>query len=432
MFIRWIARNCLLVFVMLLLHVSVHAQNLSDLQQLLLEADQNPALQSAFAQIAVAESRIKQQNSLPDPVLSLSLQSYPLDSFSTNQSPMTGNEVRLAQKFPFPGKLKTKEKIAIEKQRWYSAAYQDARLQLRGQVKDAWFRLLYLRQAVELTDRNLQLLDDFTRLTETRYAVGKGLQQAVLKAQLQYSKQLREKIDLQQNMEMTVAELNSLVGRNTDEKLETEVTLVAHKGTYQLATLRQQVEQNRPIFEAYASLIDQYKAQSQLAKLDYKPDFTLWSSYRWRDDSLADSGTDFVSVGISFNLPLRKESRSAAVAEAESSVRLAYQQANDFRNQVDLSLQQTFIRYQQAGELIELYSGGIIPQANQTFQATLSAYQVDQVGFLELLDSLMSLYRYQIEYVKAMSDQQRSFSQIEAAVGLNIDQQPEQQDTTKR
>jgi len=397
------------------------------LQQLLVEADRNPALKAAFEQISVAESRIEQQSSMPDPVLSVAMSSYPVDSLKTDRTPMTGNEIRLAQKFPFPGKLDAKGRIAAKQSRWFAAAYQDARLQQRARVKDAWYRLLFQRQAIELTSRNLKILDDFIKLTETRYEVGNGLQQNVLKAHLQRSKQLDKLFALKQQEEATLAELNSLAGRETGRELVTDESLSGYVGDFNLVDLQQKAEQKRPLFAAYQALIEQYKTQRELARLEYRPDITLWTSYRFRDDSLADGGTDFVSAGLSFNLPVRKARRGAAVAEADSSLRLAVQQRNDFHNQVKLKVHRALTRLEQAGKLAELYQNGIIPQANQTFQATLSAYQVDKVDFLDLLDSLMTLYRYQIDHIKAISDQHRGVADLAAAAGLEIDQLSERQ-----
>ncbi len=400
----------------------VNADNIQ-LQQLLEEADQrNPSLGAALEQIAVADSKIAQVSSLKDPVLSFALSNYPVDNFNSDSAPMTGNELRLAQMFPFPGKLDTKGKIAAKKSRWFASAYQDARLQLRQKVKDAWYRLLFQRQAIELTNRNLKIIDDFIKLTEVRYEVGKGLQQNVLKAHLQRSKQLDMLLDLQQKEAATLAELNSLVGRDTDAELETNAQLEALSTKFDLAELQDQAEQKRPMFGSFAALIDQYKSQRELAKLDYNPDFTVWAGYRWRDDALPDGGTDFASAGISFNLPIPNERRRAGVAEADSALRMAYQRRNDFRNQVNLAIHRSLTQYDQASKLVELYQSGILPQANQTFQATLSAYQVDKVDFLSLLDSVMSLYRYEIDHARALSDQQRSRAQLEAAAGLEADQ----------
>ncbi len=162
-----------------------------------------------------------------------------------------------------------------------------------------------------------------------------------------------------------------MAGHDTDQALELNDQLASYRKDFDLNELQQQAEQKRPMFNAYNALIEQYKVQRELAQLDYRPDFTLWAGYRWRDNGLADAGTDFISAGVSFNLPVRKERRSSAVAEADSSLRLAVQQRNNFRNQVHLKIHQALSSFEQAEQLAELYQNGIIPQADQTFQATL-------------------------------------------------------------
>ncbi|MDX2480591.1 MAG: TolC family protein [Desulfuromusa sp.] len=393
------------------------------LQQLLDDADQkNPLLIVAQEQISVAESKIDQVTSLNDPVLSISFLNYPSDQIKSDITPMTGNEVRLSQLVPFPGKLDAKGKAAAHRSRWFDLVYQDTRLQVRQKVKDAWFRFLFLRQAIELTNRNLKLMNDFIKLTETRYEVGLGLQQNVLKAHLQRSKQLDKLIGLQLKEEVTSAELNSLAGRSTSQSLDVDETLSEISLQFSLHDLQHQAEQSRPMFAAFDALTQQYRAEKELAKLNYRPDFTVWAGYRWRDDELDDGGTDFVSAGVSFNLPVRRARRSAAVAEADSSLRVVYQKRSDFLNNVVLEIHRSLANLEQVSRQVELYKNGIIPQANQTFQATLSAYQVDKVDFLDLLDSLMTLYRYEIDSLQAISGQHRSLARVEAASGLDADQ----------
>lgn len=418
--------SAFLLLVLVPLTVGWAAEEPPELAQLLLEADsRNPALLAAYEQISVAGSKVDQVTALQDPVVSLAFSNYPIDELKSDVTPMTGNELRLAQKFPFPGKLDAKGKIAAEKSRWFASAYQDARLQVRQKVKDAWYRMQFQTQAIELTNRNLKILDDFIRLTETRYEVGKGLQQNVLKAHLQRSKQLDKLIALQQQQEATAAELNSLAGRETYHPLAVGTQPDASPAVYSLSELQKVAEQNRPMYRAFDALIDQYRGQRKLAELDYKPDFTLWAGYRWRDNGLIDGGTDFVSTGVSFNLPINRSRRAAAVAEADSLLRVAYQKRSDFDSKVELAIHKSLSKMDQSAELAELYKSGILPQAEQTFQATLSAYQVDKVDFLSLLDSLMTLYKYEIDYARTLSEQLRNQAQVEAAAGLDVEKLPD-------
>ena len=109
----------------------------------------------------------------------------------------------------------------------------------------------------------------------------------------------------------------------------------------------------------------------------------------------------------------------AAMSEAESSLRQVYRQRDNFSRQVDFEIQSNLARFQQAQELVSLYRSGIIPQAEQTYQATMAAYQVDKIDFLALTDSLMTLYRYRIDQSRAQSDALRSLARLLATTGLD-------------
>ncbi len=389
------------------------------LTQLLEEADRNnPELQAARERAEMVSFTIDQANSLDDPMLGIGLINIPIDKLNTSSTPMSGGTLTLSQKFPFPGKLIAKGEMAKQRTIWYAKAYEDARLKLRQQVKDAWYRLLYQRQAIDLTQQNIDILDDFIRLTETRYKVGKGLQQNVLKAQVERSKLYDKLLTLQQKEEATLAELNSLVDRDTDQPLEEQPIPEIGHSALALADLQSQAKQRRPLFGAYRSLIDQFEEQRKLAKLDYKPDFNVWAGYRWRNDQLPDGGSDFISTGVTINLPVKNRRRSAAVAEADSGLRMAHRRFQNFRSQVDLDIHRALTRMNEAMAQTDLYKTGIIPQADQTFKATLAAYQVDKVDFLDLLDSLLTLYRYEIDYYRALTDHERGLAMVVFAAGL--------------
>ena len=94
----------------------------SDLDQLVQEAlTKNPDLAAAKARWQQSTYRAPQVGSLKDPILSFALSNYPNNNFSSDDTPMTGNELKLAQAFPFPGKLENRSALANEQARWFEA-----------------------------------------------------------------------------------------------------------------------------------------------------------------------------------------------------------------------------------------------------------------------------------------------------------------------
>ncbi len=366
------------------------------------------------------EQKVPQAESLEDPVFSLGLNNYPVDTLDGDQTPMTGRVLRLSQKFPFPGKLALRGEIAREQAEWYRAAYQDTRLQLVRMVKEVYYNLYFYDQGIEVIAKNIKLLDDFIHLTETKYKVGTGLQQDVLKAQVERSKLMDRLFTLRQQRQSAQANLNSLLARPTGTGIPAPTELQVQAVALTLDALQEKSSTERPMYAAYTSLVNKYQAQKKLAEKDFLPDFSVGAAYTIRRENMVDDGTDFVGLEFSMNLPIYRQKRHAAVAEAESGVRMALQQYDNFRSQVYYNIHDTYAKMEKNGNLIRLYKSGIIPQANQAFQSAVSAYQVGKVDFLSLLDSLLTLYRYDLEYYRVVADYERDIARLESESGVEI------------
>lgn len=422
----WLAAGTL-VFAVSFLGGPLQAETLDQLVEEAL--NNNSDLAAAKAQWEQFSYKTPQAGSLQDPELSFSFSSYPRDTLSSDDTPMTGNELRLAQKFPFPGKLQGRIDLATEQARWYEAVYQDKHYLVARKVKEAWFRLTFNQQAINVTERSLNLLDDVIRLTEVRYETGSGLQQDVLKAQVKRSQFMERLISMRQQRATLQAELNSLLNRPQDVVYETpgEIELVANETS--LDTFQTAGTEKRPMNSAYQSLIRRYRYQNKLAELDDYPDMTVFASWRFRDDNLPDGGTDFVSAGVSINLPVYREKRRAAKAEALAAVRMAERQADDFRNTVAQSIKSAYARMEETRQQTELYRQGIIPQTSQSFQSALGSYQVGKLEFISLLDALMTTYQAEMEYYRISSEYMRSLAWLEGESTLPVISSPPRVDS---
>jgi len=381
---------------------------------------QNPGLQAAEAQWHIYEKKIRPAASLDDPLLAFALNNYPVDTFQGNQTPMTGNAVKLSQKFPFPGKIGAKEDKAREMSLWYKGLYEEARIDVARKVVDTYYQIAFLDHAIAITEKNAELMKDFIRLTETNYSVGKGLQQEVLRAQVEHSKLTDKLITLRQKRTTTLAMLNNQLSQEPSTPLtDLPETAIPNINTT-IESLLSQAEENRPLFKGYQALEKSYEAEIRLAKLNYKPDFKVGMGYTFREPTGTDPGTDFASIEFGINIPIFTDKRDDNLAAAQIGLSMTRNQLNKFKNQISLNLadaQSTFVRAQTQSDL---YKNGIIPQASQSVEASMSSYRVGKTTFLHLLDTLMNLYRYEIEYYQAVSDAMRSFTQIKAETGTLI------------
>src|SRR5262249_15321726 len=112
---------------------------------------------------------------------------------------------------PFPGKLTLASEEAKREADSERQKYQSVILELTARLKVAYYEWLAVNKAIELTRKNRDLLIRFEEIARNRYSVGKGLQQDVLKAQLDVST-LEQQFDmLDERRQRAEAEIASLV-----------------------------------------------------------------------------------------------------------------------------------------------------------------------------------------------------------------------------
>lgn len=380
----------------------------------------NPGLSATRAQAQAMAAIPSQVGALPDPSVSLNLLNIPTDSFAFDQEGMTQVRFGVSQMFPYPGKLELKEAAATHEAQAATQRVDETRLQLTRDVKNTWWRLFYLDHALEIIDQNQTLLRQFVEIAQTKYKVGKGLQQDVLLAQLELSKLEDRKIGVRSMRRAAESRLNALLNKPTVRpiRIPVEAKLDLPKLLPE-AELLQTAEQMRPALTLSQRRIDAARARLDLAHKDYYPDFKLGVAYGRRED--APNGmqrADFASVMFSMSVPLyagRKQDKAVDQRRSEWIQRKLTLDA--VRNKVRNAISSSWSAYQQSSEQFELFRTGIVPQARQTVSSMLVGYQVNEVDFLNLVRSQITLYNYEMRYWRSLSEANQALAKLVAAVG---------------
>ncbi|MFQ5717479.1 MAG: TolC family protein, partial [Nitrospinales bacterium] len=309
-----------------------------NLDQFIAEALQNnPELREAEHKISASKEVPPQAGSLDDPVLKFELKNLPVNTFSFSQEAMTQKQVTITQKFPFPGKLGLKTEMAKKDVEIAEENYEEIKLRIVREVKRSYYELSFIMAAIDIVKQNKELLQQFVTIAETKYSVGKGIQQDVLKAQVELSKILDELIRLNKLRENEQARLNTLMNRLPQAPLSIPHGIAKTRFSYGIDDLQRLAEQNRPFLKGIKSLIERFDRSYQLARKQYYPDFNIGFRYGQRQNSLSARHPDFVSGFIGINIPIwfkTKQARKAA--EERHKLDMAREKYNSARNQVFL------------------------------------------------------------------------------------------------
>ncbi|KGO35134.1 RND transporter [Desulfobulbus sp. Tol-SR] len=394
----------------------------ADLERLVAEAlASNPEIKASEERWQMTVSRAAQAGSLDDPMLMFKIQNGLVrDPFDFNRDATTSKVIGLSQAVPAYGKRALLRKGAereAEADRW---RIEERRIELRRMVKETWYRISLVDRFLEILEKNITALDDLLRFSETMYGVGQGLQQDVLKAQLERSRMEEMRISLQQRRRTLTASMNTLLYRPAETALPaippTDIVPLQLEQTA-LETL---AESHRPALKALSAQIEKAQLNRQLADKEFFPDYTLSFEYMQIDAGPMSEGDDMYSAAVSFNLPVQRQRRHAMVAEAVAENRMLVEERNVLRNQIRLAVADTLAALDGKGRLTDLYKEGILLQAASVLEATIASYRDGKTDFMKVLDSRMALFNLEREYHEAVAEYQMQLAVLEGVVGVPL------------
>lgn len=393
------------------------------LSSLIAEALQNNAeLRAAAKEAEAAGLRVRPAGALEDPMLEAGLLNVPISPWRLNREDMTMKMLGLSQKLPYPGKRALREQVAAQDAETLKYGLRETSNRVARDVKLAYFELALTDETVRLLQGNRQILEQFLRIAEGRYAVGQAAQADVLKAQTQLGRMTEELLRMERERPVMEAELVRLLGRRADVAPIAVEPSGLRETQLNLDALRAAALGERPQLLGLQSAIDRNTKNLALARKEAQPDFDLRFSYGQREKDLAGMPRDdLVSITFAMNLPVwRRDKIEPRIAEAQTMREQAQEMLQAQQNEVAARLRQQVAIAEQSRKSVRLYETDILPQARLAVEATLEAYRVSRVDLLMLLDSQMTLFGYEISRAREVASFNKALAEIELLAGKQM------------
>ena len=377
----------------------------------------NPEVSAAKIKWEVYKEKIPQAYALEDPMFSFGIINLPT-SFNFNQEDMTMKELAISQKFPFPGKRPLMKEMASKEAEAVSTEVQGKVHQIIKDVKAAYYDLSHNYRTTEVTQRNKRILEDFAKIAETRYAVGEGIQQDVLKAHVEVSKMVDDLLMLTQRKKALEAKLNALLNRSPETPIGEPEEVVFRKFPFTVEELQKMALEMNPTLKGMQKMIEAKEKANALAKKEYYPDFKFLFAYGLRGELNGMKQDNMLTWMVEMNIPIfYKSKQERKVAETKAEILATQAQYRAMKNEVLFMVTDMVSMVQRSERQIDLYKTGIIPQASLQINSAMSAYRVNKADFMTLLDSQMTLYKYELEYHQALTEYEKSIANIGATIG---------------
>lgn len=400
---------------------------LPERQAIALALHNNPSLAQMQQRYAAMSKIPSQRGSLADPVISFGAMNYPTENFDRGQEPMTQFQIGVSQSFPFPGKLGLRQEAAEFEAKAAYYAVEEMRLVLARNVSNHWWQVFYLDRALDTIELNQRLLRQFIEVAKTKYTTGKGLQQDVLLSQLELSKLIDQQISIKALRDNQAIRLNILMDLKPRDPVllptashasqaENSGRLRSEAALYRLA------EKSRPILHQRRQSVSAANSRLALAERNYYPDFNVALTYGDRNGQnplpMGGERSDMMSLMIGVKIPLYAGSKQSQAVKQRSREKMKFRYALlDQQNRVMADIAISITDYQRAQQHLSLFKTGILPQARQTVQSMLAGYQVSQVDFLNLIRSQITLFNYELQYWKVLTESNQALARLQASVG---------------
>ena len=377
-----------------------------------------PGQQALRARAASLEEQAVVAGALPDPMLRLGLNNYPIESGGFTTEGMTNAGAVYRQAFP-RGDTRSLSGSKFNRLAEVQLREADARGdKVLSATRIAWLDLYYWTKAHELVRESRPFFDDLATISRSLYAVGRRNQQDVLRAELELSRLDDRLIDIERQQRRARAQLREWIGDDAERRIADKLPQWDDAPPFEdlLASL-----QSHPSLQAADARISAQDTNVELAEQRDKPGWSLDVGYSYRNGSLpnGDPRSDFVTVGVTVDLPFfRKKSvdstlsaalhdRSAAVADRERLLR-----------SLESELAAEYARWQELSRRLTLYEERILVQAKDNAQAALLAYQNDRSDFADVMRGYIDDLNVRIDYVRLNVEREQAYAVLANLGGI--------------
>ena len=371
--------------------------------------------QSARMQDALIEESYA-EGALPDPRVTIGAANLPTDTFDTGQEAMTQATIGFSQRIPrgdsrqLAGEQKTRMAEVQPFRR------ENRREQVTERVTHLWLELWRTQESIRLIESNRGLFEQLSDVAEAGYtsATMGSRQQDIIRASLELTRLEDRLAALNTQLAFSRESLGEWIGADAAQlpvpgEIPPEL-LAEHAKMWPETDVNGLIR--HPSIRATDQLIDAQAIDVDLARQAYKPEWSVFAQYGYRDRAPnGQDRADLFSVGIGFDLPIftgnrqdRKLRSSTARLEAARSERILQMRELQARARAAMA------RIEQLDDRIRLYRQTLLPQMEEQASAALTAYDNDDGDFAEAVRARIDELNAQVELTQIIAERAKSLA----------------------
>jgi outer membrane protein TolC len=379
---------------------------------------ENADIRLAQRKVMTAEKRVPLAGALDDPQFMVRSWGVPLAKpWDFNQSQ---NMLMVGQNFPGSGKRGLKTALAQSEPEIAKSDLAAVQLRVRVEVRKAFYDLLRAQDELRIHEDHVAVAQQSIEAARIKYTVGKVPQVEVLRAQLAMTRLAEHMIRYERDGGVARARLNALMGREAGTSLLVQGSYGLEQNLPREDELIAKAMNARPDLRELALKADRGRRSEAVAQRNFTPDFSVNAGYM-----LMPTGSDYRNnymVEASMSLPMFNKGRhNAEVAAAAAETVEAQAELDAMRVAARGQICESLAEAAAAQKLARVYGTDLRKSAEDTLHSAIVAYENDQIGFMELLDSQMAVVDIDSAAIDAAGDFAQKIAELEMAVGAPLE-----------
>lgn len=414
--IRWqYVLICLLVNVVLFPALSQGQEALSlTLGDALARArEQNPDLLAARQELEIARGRLvkAQYPNQFNPELG---GSGARRNFAGRAGGSTDFDLTLSQELEVFGQRSKRIEEAEKNLARVSQQVKDRERLTLAQVKEVFYRALYLTRRLQLFQNVEKLNRRLREIAASRFQAGDVPKMDANVAEIRLGQARKDTIVAARDFRNALRELERLVGMEPVGRTGPSGQLTLPPETFHEDRLLQLALETRPDLQAVAREQERVAAETALTRRLAVPNPTLQTFYRDEE-----GGDRIMGGALSFPLPLfdRKQAELTQLAGRASQAKYE-QQSTALRIQQEV--RDAFRSYEAAREEVAVFEAEVLDRAAENFQFMETAYREGKIDLFQVVVVQNDLFSAQFSYVDSLWNYWLARTALERAVGQDL------------
>lgn len=386
----------------------------------------NPEISMLRHQIEALEEQERAAAVWKDPVLMVEYSNMPWDDPFLGEHAMSGIQLKVQQTFPFPGKNDRRQAVAAAQVDVKRFELEELKSQLGRKVQQFYWKLVLVKRLKRIREKHITVVDRLLEAVKAKYASGRANQQDILKLHVLKEKLADDIYDFTQRRRELTATINSALHRDMNVSIETDEQIPLVQSTATLNQLTERAENERVLLKVWRKKAELERLAAEREGYEKWPDITVWTGYRIRREVGMDRGEDFVSIGMSVPIALDYKRRY----EAKKGARLANALASEEKYKsvldgISSGIERSLSKWQRSYQKAITYREQLIPGAEATLEAALSAWQVGRTEFSSLYQAELQLLNFEEAVVVARAQTVLMSLEVELLAGESSITEPE-------